>query len=386
MINVTDKSKILTLISILTLVCFVLLMSKTTDRKLNSLDTIKIGGAFGLTGQCAEFGEGELRATQMVVDEVNTSGGVRGKTIELIIEDTKCDYKSTYSAVNKLISVNKVVGIIGPTWGDSFQSAVPLVNNLRIPTITPSGAIEAVLLQKQAIEYYFSTWPKISSEVQIIQDYMIQQKNINVVVVHDQDPFGVLMSTAFEESARSKGINLVKKYNSVTGTEDYRVVLSKIIRDRPDAIFMAFVGPESSISFIKQAKEFGLDLPMYSPSYIQNETLLNSFGKYMEGVVYSFPKEADNYAKFVSAYVSKYGAVPQGPSAIYAYDAMRIMIEAIKDAGPNTTSTQIKDALLKSKIDGFSTDIVTFNKEHQVFSSQAIVKTVKDGKFIQIIK
>ena len=350
----------------------------------SSISNIKIGGAFGLSGQCAEFGEGELKSVQLAIDEANAKGGIDGRKLELVVEDTECEYKSTFNAVNKLINVDKVSIIVGPTWGDSFQSAVPLVNKLKVPTISPSAAMEAILLQKQPTDYYFSTWFSGNSEMNAVQNHMVKVGHKNIVVVHDQDPFGVLMSVIFKEVALKKGINLVHDYDSITGTEDYRVILSKIQNDKPDAVFMSFIGPDSKVKFLKQAREFGISIPMYSASDIQNETLLKDFGTYMEGVTYSFPKTAGNYEKFVAAYTKKYGSSPQGPSAANAYDAAVISIEAIGKSGTDLSGENLKQKLEAITLDGFSSDVLGFNENHQVKQAESLVKSVTRGKFVEV--
>src|SRR3989338_7541549 len=121
-------------------------------------ETIKIGAALGLTGICAEFGEGELKATTLAVEEINAAGGINGKQLELISEDTQCDNKTTVSAFQKLINVDKVAAIIGPTWGDSFQGGYSFSQQAEIVSISPSTAIEALEISKQPVDYVFSTW------------------------------------------------------------------------------------------------------------------------------------------------------------------------------------------------------------------------------------
>lgn len=352
-------------------------LTSTSDKE------IRIGGAFGLSGQCAEFGEGELKSVQLAVDEVNNKGGIKGKQVKLIVEDTECEYKSTFNAINKLINVHDVALVIGPTWGDSFQSAVPLINKHKVPTISASAAMEALKLQEQPIDYYFSTWFSGDSEMQAIQDHMKKSGYDNVVVVHDQDPFGVLMSVIFKNVSAEKGIHLVNTYGSITSTEDYRVILSKVKNDNPDAVFMSFIGPDSKVKFLKQAREFGITTPMYSASDIQNESMLEDFGKFMEGVVYSFPKTAGKYEEYVNKYSEKYGSVPQGPSAANAYDAGVIGLQAIAQAD-SLSGPDIKIKLESIKLSGASSDILGFNQDHQMEKAESIVKTVKGGKFIEV--
>lgn len=378
--KINKKSLMLTVIGILV----VLWLISTALAKSPNTSEIHIGGAFGLSGQCADFGEGELKAVQLAVNQANTIGGINGKKLILDVEDTQCEYKSTFNAINKLINVNGVAVLIGPTWGDSFQSAVPLVNKHQVPTISASAAMEALLLQKQPIDYYFSTWFSGNSETDANQKHMISLGRKNVDIVHDQDPFGVLMSVLFKQNAAKNGINIMNDYDSVTGAEDYRVILSKIQADKPDAIFMSFIGPDSKVKFLKQATEFGIKTPMYSGSDIQSETFIKTFGQYMEGVIYSFPKTAGKYEEFVKMYKDAYGEEPQGPSAGNAYDATIIAIEALRKAGDNINGPELKKQLETIKLEGYSSDILGFNESHQMIQAESIIKTVKNGEFVEV--
>jgi ABC-type branched-subunit amino acid transport system substrate-binding protein len=143
-------------------------------------------------------------------------------------------------------------------------------------------------------------------------------------------------------------------------------------------VFISFIGPESKVKFLKQAREFGINAPIYSSSDIQNETLLNSFGKYMEGVVYTFPKTSGKYEEFVQKYEDIYGVKPQGPSSANTYDAVMISIIALSKSG------DLKKNIESSTYKGVSVEDVSFNEEHQLAKSNWIIKTVKDGKFVEV--
>ncbi len=354
---------------------------KNVNNSDSSTRTVKIGGAFGLSGQCAEFGEGELKSARLAIKEANREYKDKGIVFELIVENTECEYKATFNAINKLINVNKVAMIIGPTWGDSFQSAVPLINKSKVPTISPSAAMEAIHLQKQPTDYYFSTWFSGASEVNAVQAYMKKINQKNIAIVHDQDPFGVLMKTIFSDSASQNGLYITNVYDSVTGTEDYRVILSKLSAEKPDAVFMSFIGPDSKVKFLKQAREFGLEIPMYSASDIQNETLLSQFGRYMEGVVYSYPKTSGQYDLFVDRYTTEYGSVPQGPSAANAYDATKVAVAAVMGADKGE---DLKVVLERITMKGYSSEILGFNEMHQMQKADSLVKVIRDGKFVEV--
>lgn len=356
-----------------------------TAKNFTRKETIKIGGAFGQTGVCAEWGEGELKATQLAIDEVNRSGGINKKLIQLISEDTQCDNKTTVSAISKLINIDKVVAIIGPTWGDSFQAGYPLMQKYKIVSMNPSTALEAIEFQKQPLDYIFSTWFPQRYEIDALQKYAISMNIKKITIVHDQDPFGaMMMADLFEKQASKNNITVLEEYGLVTGTNDFKTIIAKIKSNTPDGIFVSFLGPEPKVIFLKQIRELGIDTKVFSSSDFQNEGLLKSFGSFMEGVIYAYPKTSVNYQNFVDKYKIKYNIEPQGPSAPNAYDAARAIIETLKH--DVLTGDEIQSQLTKIKISGSIIDELSFSEiTHQINGGDFEIKTVHNNKF-EILK
>src|SRR3989338_2875266 len=296
-------------------------------------ETIKIGAALGLTGICAEFGEGELKATTLAVEEINAAGGINGKQLELISEDTQCDNKTTVSAFQKLINVDKVAAIIGPTWCDSFQAGYPLLREKQIVSISPSAAIEALEFNRQPLDFIFSTWFPQRKEIAALQKHALSRELTRFVIVHDTDPFGAMMANLFKEEAEKQGISIIEEHKVTVGTLDFKTIIARIKSKKPDALFVSFFGPDSKAIFIKQARELGVTQDTFSSADIQNPALLSSFASILEGVIYTYPKGAGGFDAFAKKYADKYGVEPQGPSASKAYDAVTILVAAMKKGG-----------------------------------------------------
>jgi branched-chain amino acid transport system substrate-binding protein len=159
--------------------------SAARDTEPAAGETVKIGAALGLSGQCAEFGEGERDAINLAAEEINDSGGIGGRSLKVIIEDTHCENRTTVSAIQKLINVDDVRALVGPTWGDSFQAAYPIINAQQIVSVSPSAALEALEFQGVPVDYVFSTWIPQRSEIDALQKYAASHNIGNFVVVHD---------------------------------------------------------------------------------------------------------------------------------------------------------------------------------------------------------
>ena len=343
-------------------------------------ETIKIGAALGLTGICVEFGEGELRAATLAVEEINAAGGVNGKKLKLISEDTLCDNKTTVSAFQKLINIDKVVAIVGPTWGDSFQGGYPLLREKQIVSVSPSAAIEALEFNRQPLNFIFSTWFPQRKEVTALQEYARSRRLTKFVIVHDTDPFGAMMASLFKEEAEKQKISIVEEHEVAVDTQDFKTIIARIKAKKPEALFVSFLGSDSKAVFLKQARELGITQDTFSSADIQNPVLLSSFASVLEGVIYTYPKGTESFDAFAKKYEIKYGVEPQGPSASNAYDAVNILAAAMKKGGTN--GAELERALLEISIPGVTFDTLKFSDKHQVAGGEFEIKTIKDGAFV----
>ena len=102
-------------------------------------DTIKVGEFASLTGSEATFGQSSHKGTQLAIDELNASGGVLGKQLQLITEDNQSQAGQSSTAVRKLISSDNVVAILGEVASSRSLEAAPICQQNKIPMISPSS-------------------------------------------------------------------------------------------------------------------------------------------------------------------------------------------------------------------------------------------------------
>lgn len=343
---------------------------------------ILIGGAFGLSGNCAEWGEGEHKAAQMAVDELNAAGGISGRQIKFVVEDTQCENKTTVNAVIKLVHADGVTAIIGPTWGDAYQGASAVFNETKTVGVSPDTAMEALELEHQPIDYVFSTYAPQRKEISALQAYAAGAGIKTVAMVWDQDSYSAMMTQLFKEASPARGITVTDEHEMPTGNQDFRTVIAKIKSVNPDAVFISFLAAHTKASFLKQAKDLGLAAQILSAADIQDESVLKSFGTLMDGVIYTYPVSTAGQRTFKEAYYAKYKAEPQGPAAVNAYDAVRIVAEAIKAS--MQSGEELRSALLRTRIKGAFIDDLGFNELHQVGGGAFELKTVRNGAFVPL--
>jgi branched-chain amino acid transport system substrate-binding protein len=369
------------IIGAIVLILLIVLVFHKQISPQTSGETIKIGGALGLSGSCASWGEGERKAYQMAIDDANSAGGIGGEQIELVAEDTACDVRGTVNATQKLIDVDKVALILGPTWGDSFQAGYTLSEKAKVVTISPSAAFESLFYNQIPIAYSFSTWFPEREDINALQTYAQQHNLKTAVLLHDQDPFGLMMVDLFSQIAPSHGLSTVKEFAFPSGFDDFRTTITQIKALHPDVIFAAFQGPLLKAKFLKQAHDLGLKTQLLSSTDIEDASLLSEYGDVMEGIIYAYPKVTGAYDAFGAAYKNKYGVEPEGPSAANAYDAALVAIAALKENAAN--GTDLKTAVEKINIPGTITETLNFSDKHQL-GGQFEIKTIRNGEFVVV--
>ncbi len=357
--------------------------SNNTKHARLGAEPIKIGVAVAKTGVGAEWGTDELRALQLAFDAKNAEGGISGRHIEMIAEDTKSDNVGTANAFSKLINVDKVTLIIGPTWGDSFQAGYALAKKAGMPVVGPSVAVE--VLDRSLVGDHFVTWWPEAPEMSTVADWMIASGNDQVVQFYDHDAFNTKISEIFTAVATQKGVTILDKVVLPIGNNDFRTPLAKVLSKKPDVFFVELQDVGSFGPFLRQLRELGSTAKVVSTATSQNQQLLENFASLVENsIVYSYPaiNEDASYTSLVAAYEKKYGVKPSGPSFVNAYNAGLATIAALEDH--TKTDVTITEALKRVQIPGVGIEKISFGATGQVEQANFRMKTVKNGQFVNL--
>ncbi len=351
--------------------------------KMSSDQPIKIGVAASLTGFAANWGEGELKALQIAVDDYKDK--VK-QPIELVVEDTKTDGTGTVNAVKKLIDVDHVQVVLGPTWGDSFQGPLPIAEQAKVTLLSPSAAMETIQ-NKEKFSYFFSTWWPEASEIKTLLDHMTISGITRLAVINDQDPFDIQFADNLiaETESRGKKDMVVNKITVPIATKDFRTYIAKIKASNPNGAFIQLQDTSTMGPFMKQAKELGLDIKVYGTPDAENTDNIKKFPGYFDGLYYAFPSygQDTSYAALLKKLNTKYGPnTSQGPSFVNAYNAAVMLMEVLKNGA--RTGTQIRDALNGVHISGIGSKDLSFNSQGQLENTAFIMKQIQNNEFVEL--
>ncbi len=313
-------------------------------------NTIKVGVILPLTGKLAGSGEIEKKSFLMAVEEINAAGGVNGKKIALIIEDTAGMPDMGCLAIEKLIVQDEVVVIGGGfsssvTWATSAiaeQHKVPfVVNTASADKITEVGREHIFRLNPPASEH-FKALSSFLTKVALIR---------SAVVLHENTPFGNYGSKKFSKLCKRIGIKTVMKEGYEAGVIDFRPLLLNIKTKKPDLVYIISHIMDASL-LLQQAKELNLRPKLFigygaeftSPKFReyagQASEYVYSSTLWIPSVPY--PGAKDYYDKFFARHNT-----PTEYHGAEAYAAMYVIWDALKRT-KSCKREEVRDALAET--------------------------------------
>jgi branched-chain amino acid transport system substrate-binding protein len=379
------KKVIVWIVIVLVVVGAIVLISrKNPNPNVNNSEPIKIGFIGALSGVGASIGEEERRGAELAVEEINTSGGISGRAIQLVAEDVSLDKMNVAGSVaQKLIEIDKVIAIVGPQWDEPAQAIVPITETAKVPMVSQNitNNVEA----DKNFGYLFSTWPDNRVGIHSLLKYAQQKKWLNVAIIRPVSAgFWQFASNLFKEYSPQYGVAIVDDIDLGNPLiNDFRTPLTKLKAKNPDAIFIVTTDPVQC-PLMKQIRELGLKVSVLSTESAANNASLKNCPKDLEANYFSVPRQQAGYQQFAIKFRSKYSADPQYPSAATAYDAVNVILAGLKKSNLEG-GEKLRDAIAMTKLVNAATmPTISFDaKGYAITSADTYeMETVREGKFV----
>ena len=314
---------------------------------------IKIGALFAVTGPASFLGEPERNTAQMVIDEINKSGGVKGRTLQLITYDTQGDATKAVQAATRLIKEDKVVAIIGPsTTGDSM-AVIPVVEKAQIPLISCAAGLK---ITEPVKKWVFKTAQNDSLAVAKIFEHLKKHKLTKIAILTVSDSFGSSGREQLKAQAANYGIQLVVDDTYGPKDTDMTAQLTKIRGSQAQALVCWGTNPGPAV-VARNAKQLGLKLPIFMSHGVSSKKFIDLAGDASESIILpsgrvlvadllpNSDKQKKSLMAFVKDYQKHYKAEGDHFGG-HAWDAVMLLKGAIERGGDNAAA--IRDQLEKT--------------------------------------
>lgn len=358
------------------------LLSGGEDAKGTGASTapVKIAMVVPISGSSAPTGAYMRNGAQLAVDEINQAGGVlKGRKLELMVEDEACDAQQAVASANKAVSSGAVVSVGGYCSGATLPT-LPIFQKANVPMIIPAANSQELVAQGLKNVFMINGTGKQQSTAAL--EFMKKAGHATVALVDDNTSYSKDITTETQAQIEKDGSVKVLLNTSVTaGESDYSAVVRAIMGKKPALVYWTGYYQEGGL-IINQLKKAGFTGSIMVADGSVDPSLAKIAGKGSEGVLATMtqtPETLEGAEKWIADYKAKFKA-DAGPYSTQSYDAVRLAAKAIDDAG-STKGEDIIKAL--EAIDGFSmfSGPLKFTPEHTLSSGGFVILVIKDGKF-----
>ncbi len=336
----TSITSIIVGIAIVVLVVIAIIFEDSTP---GPRPTAKIGALMATTGALQVYGEASINGVRLAVDEVNAAGGVLGGDLGLVIGDTQTTAQAGVDAAKRLVSTERVAGLIGALGsGVTIPVATSVSAVEKVPQIS-NASTSPVITTLADNDFLFRTVPHDALQGVILANVMKQQGIDKVSVIYVNNDYGQGLAEALEKSFGGEITSMIA-YEEKQAS--YRGELQKAKDGGADTLVL--IGyPGDGIPILRQSLEGGVfDNFVFTDGMKANE-VGEAIGAPLDGTFGTAPSADPDSAtakKFREMYETKYGELPPQPFIDSAYDAAILLALAIQKAG-STDGTAVRDAL-----------------------------------------
>ena len=349
---------------------------------------LKVAILAPLSGPVPTFGVATRDGALMAIEEWNAKGGINGRKLVPVVEDSQCTPDPAVNAANKVIDQDKVKFIIGEVCSKASIPVSEIANAKQVIQISPTSTNTDVTVDKngKVKDFIFRACFIDDFQGLVAAKFAVTTLNAkSAFIMEDQSNAYVIgLANAFEKAFTAAGGKIVGKENYTSKDTDFSTILAKVADAKPDLIYLPDYYNIVNLA-AKQAKEKGITAPFMGGDGWDSPDLDT---KAADGGYYTNHYSPDDtraeVVGFVKAFGTKYKddkGQPKTPDALaaLAYDAANLLFTSIQKAGTDDT-TKVKDTMAGITFNGISGKI-TFDALHNPVKSATILQ-VKGGKVV----
>jgi len=343
-------------------------------------ERVRLGAFMALTGDTAQYGISALNGLRMAVEEVNAAGGVGGRRVELIVQDTRSDAAETEVVVRRLAEEARVHALVGEVVSSRSLVAARVAQAAGVPMLTPSATSPDVTAVG---DYVFRSCYTDTFQGAALSHFAIGSLSaLRAAVLVDRDQgYSVELARLIREEFERRGGKVVAEQEYHEGAADFSVQVAEVGAARPDVVFIPGYYLEAGL-LARQAREVGIDVPLVGGDGWDSPRLYEIGGDALAGGFFSTHFSAEDtdprVQRFVADYRRLFGSAPDSFAAT-AYDAARIMLDAVSRAS-SLERRAIRDSLAATRDFPGVTGTVTFNAERNALKPVVVVRIGDNGR------
>lgn len=349
--------------------------SKNSDKPANK-EPIKIGFIGPLTGDVTALGQASQTSVQIAEDEINVSGGINGRPVQVIYEDGKCSPVPAVTAAQKLISFDKVVAIVGGLCSSETSAFIKLAMATPVPVISYCSSAPSL---SSSGKFFFRTYPSDSYQGKYAAEYAFNTlKAKNIAILYHISDWGTGIKEVFTKRFIELGGKIVITEGTTQETREYKTQLIKIQSTNPDYLYMPMY-TEGALVAVQQAQNLSIKTKILAADAWDDPKFVSAVNKNAD-IIY-VGSSGNSSDSFKAKYFAKTNEKEIPICAPQAYDAMTALATALKQVG--TDPDKLQSAIRGEKFQGV-VGIVSFDQNGDINRDEYVVKRIRNGQVIEI--
>jgi branched-chain amino acid transport system substrate-binding protein len=315
-----------------------------------------VGGIFSITGPASYLGEPQRNTLQILMDDINAKGGIKGQPVKAVIYDDEANVTKARLHAEKLITNDNALAIIGPSLTHTSMAVLEVSQKAKMPLISCAAGVGITSPAKDR-QWVFKTAQTDQMAVSRIFQYLQKKGLTKLAILTVSTGFGLSGKEQLEDQAPKFGMQIVA--NEVFGEKDTDMTpqLTKIRGANAQAVICWGTGPAPAL-VAKNMKQLGFTIPLIQSHGAASKKFIELAGDAADGIIMPAGKlaifkqlpDTDPQKKVCQAYDDMYRKKFNAPASSfggYAYDAMQMLKMAIEASG--TDKAKIRDALEGTK-------------------------------------
>ncbi len=308
-------------------------------------EPVMVGVSGPLTGQYAQYGADWKRGSDLAVEQVNKTGGIKGRPLAYDFEDSQSDPRQAVAIAQKFVSNPQIVMELGDFSSAASMAASPIYERGKLvqfgftnshPDFTKGG------------DYMWSNAPNQADDMPMLADYAAKLGLKRVAIAFIDSDWGKTSKDIFVKAAATHGIQVLASQGYLPNDQDFRSMLVRLRDTKPDGLILVSYYPDGA-AIMRQMRALDMDQPVVAAGSVFSPKFLELGGSAVNGVytvTNFFPGDPQPFVQnFVRDYKAKYGSDP-GAYAARAYDAMIVAATLLRDYG--TTREAVHEGLSKA--------------------------------------
>ena len=346
-----------------------------------------VGTIQDLSGPLAGYGKQDRNGMQLRVDEINEQGGVHGRKLKLLIEDSGYDPKRAVLAAQKLVNQDKIFIMVGHLGTAQNNAAMPVQFEKNIVNFMPITAAREMYEPTNRLKYALVS--AYYDQVRLALPKMVKEKNVKkVCTIYQDDEFGLEVLRGADAGLKSISMEMTEKTSFKRGSTDFSSQVAKMKASGCELVVLGTIIRET-IGTIAESRKTSFN-PVFLGTQAAYTDLIHKLGgKPMDGMYATmsvqnpYLDEASQPIRFwANKYKTKFNDDPTVFS-VYGYTVIDLFIQAAQKAGPNLTTDSFIKAMDTMVIppDMFGSAPSSYSATKRIGSNASRLSQIQDGKW-----